>query len=225
MAAAHPIHHPWHLREHPTARALCSPLNSNSARRPEDFTSRNPPPHVAIYTHQTCTLSDLAAHLTALSPPSLLPSPPIGTRLAFQLAYPDLRNPAAHQRRYLVKDLGSLVIGGALRPDDQLEEDDEVSDEGKTLADAKFVVGDYVSCVVLPPLEDGSVAPLSMARRDKHVGREDGRSGGGGFGGGSGAGAGSFGFGGNESFPAGNWNRGQRVPHGPTRPRGGGRRY
>lgn len=156
---------------------------------------------------------------------SLLPSPPIGTRLVFQLVYPDIRNPNPHHRRYLVKDLGSVVIGGTLDSEGVGNEGGGVSEEGKTLGDAKFVIGDYVSCVVLPPLEDGSVAPVSLARREKHVGRENGRLGGerGGVGGAPGSG-----FGGSAAFPAafpaGEWKRGERVPHAPTRPRGGGRR-
>lgn len=90
-------------------------------------------------------------------------------------------------------------------------------DDDKTLDDAKFVVGDYFSCVVLPPLSDGSVAPASLARREKHALRENGRLAGS-------AGPGSS-LGGSVPFPAGDWRRGERVPPGPTRPRGGGRRH
>ncbi|KAL2110008.1 hypothetical protein VUR80DRAFT_1699 [Thermomyces stellatus] len=187
---------------------------TGSIIRPEDFAARHPPPHVEVYTHKYCTLTELAAHLTALLPPSLLPSPPIGTRLVFQLVYPDIRNPNPHQRRYLAKDLGSVVIGGD--PDEEGIGAAGTNDDDRTLADAKFVVGDFVSCVVLPPLEDGSVAPVSFAKREKHPVRENGR-----LGGSAGPGP-SFGV--SAPFPAGDWRRGERVPPAPTRPRGGGRR-
>ena len=82
------------------------------------------------------------------------------------------------------------MIGGTLDSEGVGNEGGGVSEEGKTLGDAKFVIGDYVSCVVLPPLEDGSVAPVSLARREKHGGRENGRLGGerGGVGGAPGSG-------------------------------------
>lgn len=171
-----------------------------------------------MYTHPTCTLTELAAHFTTVSPPSLLPSPPIGTRLVFQLICADIRSTNPNQRRHLAKDLGNVVIGGAPSPEggDAMGADDD----GKTLEDANFVVGDYISCVVLPPLEDGSVAPVSLARKGKHAGRENehGRPGGG-------AGPGGPGLGGSAPFPVGDWRRGGRAPHAPTRPRGGGRRW
>ena len=198
-----------------TGSAASETKEPNCSHRPEEFAARQLPRHVDVYTHRRCSLSDLAAHFTALAPPSSLPSPPIGTRLVFQLVYPDIRNPNPRQRRYLVKDLGSVVIGGRL----DLEGGGEAgtSDDGKTLEDAKFIVGDYVTCAVLPPLEDGSVAPVSLARKEKHGARENGRPGpGGGPGGGFGAGA---------SFPMGDWRRGDRVPQAPMRPRGGGRRW
>lgn len=116
------------------------------------------------------------------------------------------------------------MIGGTLGPEGAGSVTDAVNEGGKTLGDAKFVIGDYVSCVVLPPLEDGSVAPVSLAKREKHVGRENGRLSGGG--GSARRGPGS-GFSGNAAFPAafpaGEWKRGERVPHAPARPRGGGR--
>ena len=186
--------------------------------RPEDFATGSPPHHVEVYTHQNCTLTELAAHLTNLSPPSLLPSPPIGTRLVFQLVYADIRNANPHQRRYLVKDLGNIVIGGALDALDPEVGDAAVMDDGKTLDDAKFVVGDYISCVVLPPLEDGSVAPISLASKYNHGGRESRRPGGG-------VGPGGPGFGESAPFPVGDWRRGERASHAPTRPSGGGGRW
>ena len=65
--------------------------------------------------------------------------------------------------------MGSIVIAP--------EEDGHVNGEGraagrvnvggddaeKTLADARFVIGDFVDCAVFPPLADGSVAPGTSA--------------------------------------------------------------
>ena len=89
--------------------------------------------------------------------------------------------------RYLSKDLGSLVLGeggpGIELPGDDEDEDNTtsavggdnaavgisrprevLSAAGKTLADAKFVVGDYLSVAVLPPDEGtGAVVPAAAA--------------------------------------------------------------
>lgn len=44
--------------------------------------------------------------------------------------------------------------------------------EAKTLADAKLVVGDFISCAILPPLEDtGAVAPAAAAAAGARAGR------------------------------------------------------
>ena len=68
----------------------------------------------------------------------------------------------------------------------------------KSLQDARFVTGDYISCCILPPLEDGSIAsipppPSSMESRGGGGGAytNGGGSGGYGRGGGGGYGAGS----------------------------------
>lgn len=111
----------------------------------------------------------------------------------------------------------------------------------KTLQDARFVIGDYISCAIFPALANGSVAPPPAAGV---VGRE-GIGGGramGDFGGGRGGsmggprenGYGGFrgrggprsggGFNGGRSgdggLPSGEWRRGERIPDGP-----GGRGY
>ena len=44
------------------------------------------------------------------------------------------------------------------------------SDAHITLADARFVPGDYISCAVLPSLADGSVAPAGDARTGRGAG-------------------------------------------------------
>ncbi|RDA90437.1 hypothetical protein CP533_5242 [Ophiocordyceps camponoti-saundersi (nom. inval.)] len=195
--------------------------------RPEDFSSRSLPPHISLYTWPDCTLSELAMELAA-SKPSILPHPTIGTRLVFQLVYPDLRGMTPlgdTPPRYAVKDLGSIVIGqggpgaetselgasaGASRND---------HDIGRTLNDARFVVGDFLSCAILPPLSDGSVAPASSVRsygvrenglgsgRGGRIGRREGGPGGAGGG-----------------VPKGEWRRGETLPDlPPARSRGGDR--
>ena len=174
-----------------------------------------------------CTLGELALEL-ASSEPSALPNPAIGTRLAFQLVFPDLRNSAMmgySSPHFAVKDLGSVVIGAG-GPGAELDEADEAAERresAKTLSDAKFVVGDYLSCAVLPPLSDGSVSPASAAKRDPAPSARDGRGGrrgdypsrDGGFGRGGGrAGRQGRRDGSAERIPPGEWRRGERLPGG-----------
>ncbi|KAH7041315.1 Sin3 associated polypeptide p18-domain-containing protein [Microdochium trichocladiopsis] len=53
----------------------------------------------------------------------------------------------------------------------------ELGSEGsKTLAEARLVPGDYISCAILPPLEDGSVAPASAARTGRGYGAGEARA-------------------------------------------------
>lgn len=146
-----------------------------------------------------------------------------------------------------MKELGSVVVGDGgpgILPD---EEEAGIVAGGqmagplggepeKTLQDARFVIGDYVSCAILPPLANGAVAPPPAgATRGGFGGRpqmggEFGRGGGfggpreNGFGGGYRGrggmrGGSSFGQG---SVPSGEWRRGERVPEGPSGGRGRG---
>lgn len=69
-------------------------------------------------------------------------------------------------------------------------------DPSKTLQDARFVIGDYISCAVFPPLANGSVAPT------ERQGQENGA---GGF---RVRGSARGGMGG-ASFPQGEWRRGE----------------
>ncbi|RYP56642.1 hypothetical protein DL771_011676 [Monosporascus sp. 5C6A] len=107
--------------------------------------------------------------------------------------------------RYTVKELGSVVIGDggpALDPNVIVEagkimldgagsgdggnnhsdnnnnssNSDGAGDGNKTLADARFVPGDYISCAILPPLPDGSVAPASDARTGRGAGLGEARA-------------------------------------------------
>ena len=111
----------------------------------------------------------------------------------------------------------------------------------KTLQEARFVIGDYISCAIFPPLANGSVAPPpgpGTAGRMGAGGRGMSDFGGGrggvlggprenGFGGfrvrGGPRGGASFNGGrpGDGGLPSGEWRRGERVPEGP----GGGRGY
>lgn len=217
------------------------PMLTQLTLRPEEFGSPSLPPHVPVYTWSDCTLKELALELAAAKP-SALPSPAIGARLAFQLVFPDLRNTSTvsnAQPRFGVKDLGSIVIGEG-EPSVELSDDVEmdgpvkgVKDKDKTLNDARFVVGDYISCAVIPPLSDGSVAPAPIARREPAMPPREGRGGfRGGFQGrenGNGRGGPRGGRGGwrddiGGGFPMGEWRRGERLPDGPgSGPRARGR--
>ncbi|KAJ5578783.1 uncharacterized protein N7459_007747 [Penicillium hispanicum] len=213
----------------------------NAIRAPSPPAAAPLPPHLEIYTWQSCTLRELSQLLTGALP-SLLPDPPVGTRLCFRLIYPDARGAAVMgpdaRGRYLSKDLGSVVVGprdSPYRSEQDAEERAELrprpglmrfqgSEADKALQDARFIIGDYVECAVLPPLEDGSVAPPlrggsgpppmgsgMRAFRENGFGRP-----------GRGGPRGSD-RGGPPSLPAGDWKRGERLPEGGGG-RGGGRR-
>jgi histone deacetylase complex subunit SAP18 len=209
------------------------------------------PSHLQIYTWQSCTLRELA-HLLTGALPSILPDPAVGTRLSFRLIYPDTRPPlggpgAELQRgRYLSKEMGSIVI--APEADDHVNGESAASrpvnvagdDADKTLADFRFVTGDYIDCAVFLPLADGSIAPgatTSYGSRTNSYGggyggggpppRENGYGrlrggayGGGGPRGGFGSGRGDFG---RDTIPSGEWRRGERLPESSYRGYGGGR--
>lgn len=208
---------------------------------PPSPTSRLPP-HLEIYTWQSCTLRELSQLLTTALP-SLLPDPPVGTRLCFRLIYPDTKAAAMGgpdaRGRYLSKDIGNVIV--APRESMYRNEDDEEdtaagppppqassrglrlqgNDVEKTLQDVRFVIGDYVDCAILPPLEDGSVAPPIISGRGAVGG--PGSIGGGmrafrenGFGR-PGRGGGGRG----DRIPVGDWKRGERVPEGGRGPRKG----
>ena len=177
----------------------------------------------------SCTLKELA-HLLTSALPSILPSPAVGTRLAFRLVYPD---PSAGRRgmegrlgdegkgRYMSREMGSVVIGETRDQNggDVGGKDWELAgeDAGKSLEDVRFVIGDFVDCAVFAPLSDGSVVSRSSVmgpgpRRDTNgFGRGYGRGRGGGFG-----------RGGGEGVPSGEWRRGERLPDRGGYSRGGG---
>jgi len=135
----------------------------------------------------------------------------------------------------MTKDLGSIVIGqGGPGVEDVLEGPLE-GDSEKTLQDARFVIGDFVCCAILPPLDGGGVAPpivggsgggrggygFTGGRGGGDFGRlqRGDMGGGGGFRGGGRGGRGGFG---QQSVPMGEWRRGERLPEGPAGGRGRG---
>jgi histone deacetylase complex subunit SAP18 len=209
---------------------------SNAFHSPSEFSTVPPPSwlqqsSLQIYTWPSCSLAELTTLLTAALP-NLLPSPAVGTRVAYRLVFPDTRSvpvsgPSDAPGRWLSKELGSVVLGHG---DDYDQETDTAGlgridgDAHKTLADARFVIGDYISCAVFPPLADGSVAPLppatpairGTAGRGGPPPRGDNgrppRSGRGQFAGDRNSGP--------HGVPNGEWRRGERVPE-YARPRGG----
>ena len=139
------------------------------------------PPHLQIYTWQSCTLRELS-HLLLLALPSLLPSSiassspstqspaSAGTRLSYRLIFPDTRATGPGAGRFLTKNLGDVILCGV--GDDGVEataderkiigENSPVGgllagEPGKTLGGKMaeggggFVVGDYLCVAVLPP--------------------------------------------------------------------------
>jgi histone deacetylase complex subunit SAP18 len=203
------------------------------------------PPHLQIYTWQSCTLRELS-HLLTSALPTLLPDPAIGTRLAFKLIFPDTRSSASSgPAKFMTKDLGSVIIGDG-GPGILPDEDEAAIVAGghmagnlggepeKTLQDAKFVIGDYITCAILPALANGAVAPPPA--RGAFGGPSRGDFGGGGRmvpggprengfgfrGRGAARGGGGFGQGIGAGVPSGEWRRGERVPEGPSGGRGRG---
>ena len=199
--------------------------------------------HLQVYTWSSCTLKELA-HILTSTLPHLLPDPAVGTRLSFRLVFPDTRStvPRGSGRlddegrgRYTSKEIGSVVIApsgnGYSNGDGAIAAADvEGDDAEKTLADSRFVIGDFVDCAIFPPLSDGSIEPrpTGMARggglppyRENGYGRVRG----GGYGGGRGySGRGEY----TANVPSGEWRRGERLPDASYRGgfgRGGRGRY
>ncbi|KAJ5849078.1 hypothetical protein N7534_007767 [Penicillium rubens] len=193
------------------------------------------PPHLEIYTWHSCTLRELSQLLTSALP-SLLPDPPVGTRLCFRLIYPDARGAAMGgpdaRGRYLSRDLGSAIVGprdSPLHADDDEDKQEarprpgplrfQGSEADRPLQDARFIVGDYIECAILPPLEDGSVAPALNGASGPIMGPRGGGGGGmrafrdNGYPRGPGRGP-RGGGGGPPHMPRGDWHRGERLPEG-----------
>ncbi|KAF1954834.1 hypothetical protein CC80DRAFT_526589 [Byssothecium circinans] len=189
------------------------------------------PPSLQIYTWQSCTLRELSTLLlTAL--PNLLPKPYAGTRITFRLVYGDMTGPQrpGTPARFISRDLGSVVVGAGMGGGAGEEEEEEgkgVEDVSealkkldgepeKTLAEARFVIGDYVCCAIFPPGPDGSVHAAPAPLRDGFAGR--GRDGNGYRGRGGRGDFRDYGDGGGGGVPQGEWRRGEAPPE---RERGG----
>lgn len=209
----------------------------NAIRAPSPPPAATPlPAHLEIYTWQSCTLRELSQLLTSALP-SLLPDPPVGTRLCYRLVFPDARGAAMMgpdaRGKYTSRDLGTVIVGprdSPYRGDEDADDRAEArpragpprftgSETDKTLQDARFLIGDYVECAILPPLDDGSVAPPLRGSSGPPP------LGGGGGGGGMRAfrdngfprpGRGGRGGdrGGPPALPVGDWKRGERLPEG-----------
>ncbi|KAI9721205.1 MAG: hypothetical protein M1812_002366 [Candelaria pacifica] len=226
---------------------------TGSFHRLEEFPSSPSttlPPHLQIYTWPSCTLRELS-HLLTSTLPTLLPDPVIGTRLSYRLIFPDTRDAGRPgPGRYLSKELGSIVVGAGGPGILPTEEEANIVTAGpmagelggepdKTLQDARFVIGDYISCAVFPPLANGAVAPAPAPGPGGRIGSGSGGRGMGDFGGGRGGvlggprengfggfrvrgsarGGGDF-PGGRGGLPTGEWRRGERLPEGSGSGRG-----
>ncbi|QIW96575.1 hypothetical protein AMS68_002093 [Peltaster fructicola] len=164
---------------------------------------------VEIYTWPSCTLRELTGLLTSVLAPGTLPEPAVGTRLIYKLIFPDTRAQTSEsgQGKWIDKPLGTVTIGGA--DGDEYEQDfagQLRGDADKTLADARFVIGDYIACSIYPPGSDPRPPPAHSGRPGRG---ENGFGSRGGYRGGYG-GRGSGGSG----PPTGEWRRGERPPGG-----------
>jgi histone deacetylase complex subunit SAP18 len=176
------------------------------------------------------------------------PALAVGTRLVYKLVFPDTRAEIRDGKgRWVERQLGSVVVGrrDAEEHTEDMDDDSKLindleGDAEKTLADARFVIGDYVACAIYPPGQDGRVVPVPPppARGPGFAGgrgppppvRQKGYGGGGGYGrggggyrGGYGGGRGGGGFG--AVPPMGDWRRGERPPGGGGGGGGGGYGY
>ncbi|KAI4942559.1 hypothetical protein J4E91_009952 [Alternaria rosae] len=216
-------------------------FKQNSFHRLDEFDPTLPrlPTNVQIYTWQSCSLRELCTLLLS-AVPTLLPQPYAGSRIAFRLVYPDIQgsNRPGAPGRFISRDIGSVIVGARPRDEDVDMEGVEGGsvtealkqldgDADKTLADVRFMIGDYVACAILPPLPDGSVPaappPLSGPGRGPSSGPYGGRPRENGFGGrGDYGGFGRGGRGGGSRFddrrlsgggvPFGEWRRGEAPP-------------
>lgn len=98
---------------------------------------------VQIYTWPTCTLRELTALLTSVLP-SAAGLGEAGAKVVYKLVFPDTRAEVRGdgRGRWVEKALGAVVVrdGGG-----------EGDDADKTLADARFVIGDYIAAAIYPP--------------------------------------------------------------------------
>lgn len=182
---------------------------------PAEFETVPPSPSLTdssldLYAWPDTTLSELTSLLSG-SVSDILPSPSVGTRVGFRLIHPDTRS---EDGRWLSKPLGTFVIGEDLGPDSSHTNGSNghaTGESQKTLADARYVIGDYVSCVIVPPLADGTVPPLPPSARDGPHRRGYANGRGGGYGGGPSRDVDRV-LGRSSMVPSGEWARGQELP-------------
>ena len=154
----------------------------------------------------------------------------------FKLVFPDTRGGVSEsgRGRWVDKPLGSVVVGGKEAvmqdPDSAGLEDSDAANPGveilegdadKTLADARFVIGDYVACTIYPPTQDGRIAP--PPRGDPRGPPPNGprENGGGSYGAPRGGSYRGGSLRGPPPPPVGDWRRGERPPP-PSSGYGGG---
>jgi len=89
-----------------------------------------PANELQIYTWQDATLKELTSLVKEVNPDARRK----GTYFDFALVFPDVRGPG-----YRMREIGT-TISGQPGPDD-----------GKTLSDARFQIGDYLDVAITPP--------------------------------------------------------------------------
>merc|ERR1719312_1266166 len=109
-----------------------------------------PSNELQIYTWLDATLKELTGLVKEVNPEARRR----GTYFDFSLVYPDLRQSPRCQSR----DIGTTVAGQR-GPDDQ-----------KTLADCKFVIGDFLDIAITPPT--GRMDRMNGGFRDRDRDRD-----------------------------------------------------
>lgn len=96
-----------------------------------DYNKGNAPQNeLQIYTWRDATLNELALLVKEVNPEARRK----GTKFTFALVYPDIRTPV-----YRMREIGA-TISGQKGPEDL-----------KTLAQARFAIGDYMDISITPP--------------------------------------------------------------------------
>lgn len=112
-----------------------------------------------MYAWFDTTLRELVQQIVPQIPD--LPDPVIGTRFAFRSVFPDAREERGrfedgHELpRFTKQDLGSVIAG----EDGNMMDNKHGAKPNTTLREAHYLIGDYVTVAIAPPLADGSIAP------------------------------------------------------------------